>query len=360
MPGSPYAQHAADEAPTAAPVAVFGASGHTGRFVVAELQRRGLRPRLVGRDALRLRAVAAADADVRVATTEDPASLDRALAGAAAVINCAGPFLDTAPAVLDAALRAGIHYLDVTAEQGAALAAFERCDAAARQAGVVVLPAMAFYGGLPDLLATAATADWAGADAIETAIALDSWRPTLGTRLTGRRNTARRLVVSGSRLVPLADPPPRRRWAFAAPFGEQDVVALPFSEIATMSRHLAAPEIHTYLNLAPLADLRDPATPPPEAADPSGRSGQTFLVEVVARRSGEERRAVARGRDIYAVTAPLVVEAAARILAGTARGSGALAPGAAFDARDFLAALGTAGLAVDYAGMKPSGPKGGL
>lgn len=353
MPGPLQPEH------TVPPVAVFGASGHTGRFVVAELARRGLRPRLVVRDAGRLQTVAAA-AEIRIATTDDPDSLDRALSGAAAVINCAGPFLDTAPAVLDAALRARIHYLDVTAEQGAALAAFECCDAAAQDAGVVVLPAMAFYGGLPDLLATAAMADWADADEIETGIALDSWRPTAGTRLTGRRNTARRLVVSGSRLVPLADPPPRRPWAFPAPFGEQEMVALPFTEIATMSRHLRAREIHSFLNLAPLADLRDPATPPPEAADASGRSGQSFLVEVIVRRSGEERRAVARGRDIYAITAPLVVEAVARILAGTARGSGALAPGAAFDARDFLDALAPAGLAVGYAGMNPSGPKGGL
>ena len=45
------------------------------------------------------------------------ASLDRSLAVAAAVINCAGPFLETADAVSAAALRARIHYLDVTAEQ---------------------------------------------------------------------------------------------------------------------------------------------------------------------------------------------------------------------------------------------------
>jgi hypothetical protein len=46
--------------------------------------------------------------------------------GAAAVINCAGPFLDTAAAVLDAALRARIHYFDVAAEQGAAVTVFQR------------------------------------------------------------------------------------------------------------------------------------------------------------------------------------------------------------------------------------------
>src|SRR5271154_5572692 len=104
-------------------VAVFGAAGHTGRFVVAELLRRGLRPIPIGRDASRLAASGFQDRGMenRTANIEDPASVDRALSGAAAVINCAGPFLDTAKPVVEAALRARVHYLDVTAEQASAL-----------------------------------------------------------------------------------------------------------------------------------------------------------------------------------------------------------------------------------------------
>jgi hypothetical protein len=94
--------------------------------------------------------------------------------------------------------------------------------------------------------------------------------------------------------------------------------------------------------MAAVRDLVDPSTPPPEPADERGRSSQSFLVEVVARSGGVERRAVARGRDIYAITAPLVVEAAARLLARGQRQpcTGAVAVGAAIgDARDFLQAL---------------------
>jgi short subunit dehydrogenase-like uncharacterized protein len=136
-------------------VTVFGAYGHTGRFVVSELRRRGFTPILSGRDAAKLKEAGNAHpgSEVRVASVDDPASLDRALSGAVAVINCAGPFIDTAGPVIDAALRASIHYLDVAAEQAAVLAVFERFASAARDAGVVVIPAMAFYGGLGDLLA---------------------------------------------------------------------------------------------------------------------------------------------------------------------------------------------------------------
>lgn len=97
------------------------------------------------------------------------------------MINCAGPFLDTAAAVAEAALRAGIHYLDVTAEQASAQATFEQFGDDALAADLVVLPAMSFYGGLADLLATAAVGDWDFADQVEVAVGLDSWRPTLGT-----------------------------------------------------------------------------------------------------------------------------------------------------------------------------------
>ncbi len=173
-------------------IAVFGASGHTGRFIVAQLLRRGFAPLAIGRDSAKMAesGLQESGVQIRTASIDDPASLDRSLAGAAAVINCAGPFLDTADAVAAAALRARIHYLDVTAEQASAQATFDRFGDAATEAGIVVIPAMGFYGGFADLLATAAMGNWDSADEIRVGIALDSWRPTQGTRITGQRNTA--------------------------------------------------------------------------------------------------------------------------------------------------------------------------
>ena len=273
-------------------VTVFGAYGHTGRFVVSELRTREWTPILAGRDTTKLSALSDTHPglDVRVASVDDPASLDRAVSGVAAVINCAGPFIDTATPVIEAALRAGIHYLDVAAEQAAVLAVFERFADAARDAGVVVAPAMAFYGGLGDLLATAAMGGWAEADEICIAIALDSWNPTRGTRLTGQRNPGQRFVFSNNRLEH-AEPAPPRMWQFPAPFGAQEVAGIALAETITISHHLRAPEIRAYINLAPLRDLHDPDTPEPTAADERGRSSQTFLMDVVARRGSEERRA---------------------------------------------------------------------
>lgn len=313
------------------------------------MRGRGWDAVLCGRDRARLQALARErpGSQVRVVSLDEVATLDSAFAGTAAVIHCAGPFLDTARPVIEAALRARIAYLDVAAEQRAVFDAFAGHDHAAREAGVPVLPGMAFYGGLADLLASAVLGDAREADAIEVGVALDSWHPTAGTRLTGQRNHYRRKVVSGGRLVDLEDPAPQREWTFAAPFGTQAMVALPFSEIATIGHHVRVGELHSYMNLRPLQDLRDPRTPPPVAADGTGRSPQRFAMEVRVRRHGATRCLTASGRDIYAITAPLVVEAMARLLDGRSLATGVTSAGAAFDARDFLAALAPEPLRIE-------------
>ena len=334
-------------------VTVFGAYGHTGRFIVSELHKCGWRAILSGRNRAKLEALhrVYAEFDVRDASVEEPASLDRALAGASAVINCAGPFADTAIPVVEAALRAGIHYLDVAAEQPAVLAVFERFAETARAAHVAVLPAMAFYGALGDLLATTAIKDWATADEISVAVALDSWRPTNGTRLTGKRNSGHHLILSDNQLQ-RGDPPPRK-WNFPSPFGTQEVVGLPLAETIMISRHLRTPEIRSYIDASSLADIRDPKTPPPTPADESSRSSQIFVMDVVVRQGGAERRAMAAGQDIYAISAPIVVEAADRVLSGLVKSSGVMAPGEAFDARDFLTSLRPA-LSLEIQGVSDS------
>jgi hypothetical protein len=77
----------------------------------------------------------------------------------------------------------------------------------------------------------------------------------------------------------------------------------------------------------------------PSGIDASGRSAQRFSVQVVARRGGVERQAAASGQDIYAVTGPMVAQAATRILAMNGRRKGSLSAGQLFEAREFLLAL---------------------
>ncbi|WP_433281365.1 saccharopine dehydrogenase family protein [Micromonospora sp. CA-244673] len=329
-------------------VAVFGAYGHTGRFVVAELRERGFVPLLLGRDAGRLQALAASHPGLehRVASAGDPASLDRALRGAAAVVNCAGPFASTAAPVIEAALRAGIPYMDVAAEIEANVDTFAHFTDRARSAGVAVVPAMAFFGGLGDLLVTAAMGDWTAADEAHVAYGLSSWHPTAGTLASGTvsrdRRDGRRVRYTGGRLEYHLDEGdlPVLEWHFPAPLGTRTVLGgFTMADVVTVPSHLSIPEVRTYMTTDAARDLAGPDTPAPAAVDERGRSGQTFTVDVVVRSGDRQRGVVASGRDIYAVSAPLAVEAVRRLLAGQTRTSGVASAGEIFDAADFLRAL---------------------
>jgi uncharacterized protein YbjT (DUF2867 family) len=318
-------------------VAVLGASGHTGRFVVDALRQKGATAIPATRSGGFV-PLGGGEEDCHVVDFSQGESLDRVLAGADAVINCAGPFFDTAAPAVEAALRAGIPYLDVAAEQRTVFDLFEQFDAPARAAGVTILPAMAFYGGLADLLVSALVPDRGRIDAIDIAVGLDSWHPTRGTRVTGERNTFKRLIIRDGELVPIPEPAPSGHWSFPAPLGEQPVTCVALSEMILLSRHVDATAVTSFMNLKPLADLHDASTPPPEASDAHGRSAQQFVLDVRLTRDGKEWRAQASGRDIYAVTAPLVVEACLDLVAGSAA-TGVRAPGEIFEPRSFLARL---------------------
>lgn len=123
---------------------VYGAYGYTGSLVTREAVAAGLRPVLAGRDARRLAAVAEPlGLAHRAAALDDARALDAALDGITTVLHCAGPFVHTSRPMVDACLRRGAHYLDVTGE----LQVFEAIaarDAEATARGVTLLPGVGF------------------------------------------------------------------------------------------------------------------------------------------------------------------------------------------------------------------------
>ena len=139
------------------PIAVYGATGYTGRLVAAELAEAGAEFILAGRNREKLAALAAevgGDPQVVVATLDDPASLRALLADCAAVIDCAGPFVLYCEPVLRAAVETSTHYLDTTGEQPYIKLAFERYGPGAAEAEVAVIPAIGFDFVPGDMIAS--------------------------------------------------------------------------------------------------------------------------------------------------------------------------------------------------------------
>jgi short subunit dehydrogenase-like uncharacterized protein len=110
------------------PIAIYGATGYTGKLIAAELARDGAELILSGRNRAKLEELSAelgGSLRIQVATLDDPDSLRRLLEPCAVVIDCAGPFQLHGEPVLRAAVETGTHYLDTTGEQAYIKLAFE-------------------------------------------------------------------------------------------------------------------------------------------------------------------------------------------------------------------------------------------
>jgi len=169
---------------------VYGANGYTGGLIARRAVERGLSPLVAGRSA---GAVAALAAELglphRVFPLHEPAAIDAGLAGVAVVLHCAGPFEDTASPMARACLRTGVHYLDITGE----LTVFRELaglDAAARAAGVMLLPGAGLDVVPSDCLAAELAVRLPGATRLELAL-LPLGGVSRGTALTMLRAATR-------------------------------------------------------------------------------------------------------------------------------------------------------------------------
>ncbi len=126
------------------PWMLYGAYGYTGVLIAEHAVSRGHRPILAGRDAAKLEPLAARlGLPFRVLDLSDPDALDAALSDVDLVFHAAGPFASTSAPMVDACLRTGTHYVDITGE----IRVFEQNlarDAEARAAGIAVMSGVGF------------------------------------------------------------------------------------------------------------------------------------------------------------------------------------------------------------------------
>jgi short subunit dehydrogenase-like uncharacterized protein len=356
-------------------IAVYGATGYTGRLVARELRRRGLAATLCGRDQGRLQAVARqveADWPTRAASIDDAGGLREALLGADVVINCAGPFTFYGAPVIEAALDVGAHYCDTTGEQPYMHQVFRWLDAPARARGRAVVPAVGFDYVPGDLACALAAEGREPLRELVVAYAVKGFGATRGTM-----HSALEMLKGGDEEYVDGDwrdaggPPLHESFDFPEPIGRQIVARYPGGEVVTAPRHIrtravrqriSARSLAPHPRLTPLVPLATPLlatllrTPLSEPLDalidrlPEGpeeearRAGRFTIVAEAHGEDGATGRAVVEGSDVYGLTATIAVEIARRMAAEDFDGAGALAPAQAVDPEDFLGFLGEHGV----------------
>jgi len=132
------------------PVIVYGASGYTGRLICEYLREYAVPFVAAGRSADKLESsmrtnvagIETADYEVQEVAHEVDALADL-FAGAKVVCNTVGPFSKHGATVVEAALRAGVHYTDTTGEQDWLMRCDEDFGADFAAAGLLLAPGIA-------------------------------------------------------------------------------------------------------------------------------------------------------------------------------------------------------------------------
>ena len=123
---------------------IYGANGYTGELIAREAARRGWQPMLAGRSRNKVEPLAKElNLICRTFSLEDKKSLEYTLKEVDFVVHCAGPFSRTAEKMVEACLRLGKHYTDITGEI-AVFEAMAKRGEAARKAGIMIMPGIGF------------------------------------------------------------------------------------------------------------------------------------------------------------------------------------------------------------------------
>lgn len=364
------------EAGQGGPIALYGATGYTGRLVAAELRRRGADFILAGRSQAKLERLSGelGGAETRVAALDDPAALRGLLEPCAAVIAVAGPFQLHGEPVLRAAVETATHYLDTTGEQPFMRRVFEEFGAAASERGAALVTAMGFDYVPGDMIAALTAEGMGPLEELALAYSVEGFGASRGTALSAIG------MLSGGdvewregRLAPASQKVSRGTFEFPAPIGRQRMVRYPAGEHVTVPRHVGTPTVRTMLSAsAVIPDPRLAAAAPltmpplrlalrtplrrlaeagiarlPEGPAPEARAKARFAIVCDATAGAGRRRGIVRGPDMYGLTARTTVEGALRCAARGFDRSGALAPSQAFDPRDFLDSLADFGVSYE-------------
>jgi short subunit dehydrogenase-like uncharacterized protein len=357
-------------------IVVFGATGYTGRLVLAELVALGCRPLVAGRGERQVEALAAeyGGLDAAVADATRPGSV-RALVGRGDVlVSTVGPYSVYGRAALDAAVDAGAHYLDAAGEAGFIRELFAQAGPRAEAAGCVLLPGFGF-DFVPGNLAGALAARDAGQAARRLDVGyffLGGTRLSSGTMATAAFTMQQHShALRGGRLVTLPFAAELRAFADGARRRE----ALLFGGTEPLTLPAVAPQladVTTYLGgfgaLTPGVRLAARATPPllrvpvvgaglraaqrralrrtgtgPDAA--TRARGGTLILAVAADAAGRElARVRLQGGDPYGFTGRMMAAGAHRLATGDPPATGALGPVDALGLDELERVCATAGL----------------
>ena len=348
---------------------ILGATGYTGRLCVAEAVRRQIPVRVAGRRLDALEAIVAEHADagvpvtLAVADAHDAEALQELADSSDVLLSAVGPYSQHGRPVVEATIRAGTPYLDVSGELEFITWVQQQQDRAA-SASVALAPAVGYDGVPGDCLAAIA------ARALDRTVvsARVAYYAQDGSVSQGTARSALGALTRGGAVWRdgrvCQEPAGIERWQvpFPHPPGAVDTISVPFPEVATLGRSIDAQVARSYfavpaagmvpsvagpaqrltslLSTTPVWGLLERAVdrlPEGPSAEKRAAMSTVVLAEVTA---GNGVTAVqwARIPDPYGTTAVIALLAAERLARGDVR-PGVVTPSQLFDPELLLAEI---------------------
>ena len=294
---------------------IYGATGYTGRMAAERAKALGLTFEIAGRNHSR-RAALAAHLDVPFRVFDTGADVENALTDISVLLNFAGPFAHTAEPLMRACIKAGVDYLDITAEINVYRLA-ERLGAEAASNDVMLLPGVGWDVVPTDSLAVHV------AQRVERPLALSIALQVPGAMSRGSAMSVSEIISAGvlarvdGELVSTPDATPRH-----FDFGDGPVLCVPlsFGDLVTGWHSTGIPDIAMFVHIAgdafPEGDLsRLPDGPTAEERE----AHRARAVVEVTGAGGAIARSVIETVNGYSYTPLAAVEAARRVLEGERR-----------------------------------------
>jgi len=309
---------------------IYGAAGYTGRIIAGRAKELNLNFEIAGREEDTISVLAAElGVSYHVFTVDDEAGWAKALADKHVLINAAGPFKHTAKQAVDACFKAGVHYLDISAELETYQLA-EALDEKAKNAKIQLMPGAGLFVSY-DALAVYLSG-----------LVESPQKLSVGFRHYG--GFSKGSVLSSKNILDLGilirkdgkiqenkNPEPK---VFS--FGKEDVECLPtpLGGIILTYKSTGIPNIEEYFSLKlPAADLPDldPANLPDGPSAAERAAGRNAISAEITGKDGTIARAVVDAPSGYTLTPVSVVAVANRILNNDFK-IGYQSPGSAYGA----------------------------
>jgi short subunit dehydrogenase-like uncharacterized protein len=294
---------------------IYGATGYTGRMAAERAKMLGLNFEIAGRNAERLQFLATLlDVPYRVFTADDRA--ERFMGGIDTLLNFAGPFAQTAEALMRACINAGVNYLDITAEINVYRLA-ESLGAQAAKSGVMLMPGVGWDVVPTDCLAVHVARRVLQPHSLNIALQVP------GSMSRGSAMSVAEIIGAGllarvdGQLVSTPDAQPRH-----FDFGDGPVLCLPlsFGDLVTGWHSTGIPNIAMFVHLSGDAFPEGDLSQLPDG--PSVQQRDAHRARAVAEVSGADgtvARSMIETVNGYSYTPLAAVEAARRVLGGERR-----------------------------------------